>query len=179
MSVTFTSDGQRTTRQLIAPCLCAQRAECFGEAFGEAQEGRPVHQWAAELSDAADPHCSTCDGTGIEVGEVDDLPEVNFANGNVLVILVALGLPQDWVGSCPLPVARRGAWAFLNRRRLEPQVQRALDQRNGWELEARGTYGVRVVTQEMTEDGLRERVQSFATFVEQSSMRGATVIRWG
>lgn len=103
MSVTFVVDVQVARESRNEPCLCAQMSPMFGALFR-----RESDDWQALRADA-DPHCSTCGGTGVERVQVDKRPQENFANANAAIVAAAMGLDLDsGIGECELAVFRRG-----------------------------------------------------------------------
>lgn len=177
MSYTFSSDASATTSTKEEPCLCAQMAECFGEAFDNGVEG---HRSA--LATEAQEGCPTCKGTGVESVEESDRPELNLANLNATALLSALALANDFGGQVSLADARRAVMRARARKSLAPfgfaseAVHGAPRTNEDGSIELRP---LRVHSFGLDADGLKDRVERFASFVEESASRGATVIFWG
>ncbi len=177
MSYTFTadvSDAQTSTKE--EPCLCAQGAECFSDAF---QNGVEPHR--AELAAEAWDKCLHCKGTGVESVENDDAPSLNLGNDNAVSLLGVLGLSTDCWGQVTLPEARRAVMRARARKSLSA-FERSTETLHGApRVNDDGTVELRPIRCHgfgLTEDGLRDRVERFAYFIEVAAARRATTITW-
>lgn len=169
MSITFRSDAHETTTTVEEHCLCAQMVEGFmGNATPEA------------LRAAANPRCLHCGGSGVEKVPTTDGPSLNFANANGIALLRALRLGMAYTGDLTIAEARR---AIIRARasslapfvRLEEKLIGKPVERAPGVIEARP---VRSFDAGLSEEGLSERIERFAAFVEASAARGAANIRW-
>ncbi len=178
MSYTFTadvSDAQTSTKE--EPCLCAQGAECFGDAFQNS-----VEPHRAELAAEAWDKCLHCKGTGVESVENDDAPSLNLGNDNAVSLLGALGLTVDCWGEIALPEARRAVMRARARKSLSVYTRATEIVYGAPRADENGAIELRPIRSHgfgLTEDGLRDRIERFASFVEASASRGATTITWG
>jgi len=177
MSYTFTAnitDAKTSTRE--EPCLCAQNAEGFGDAFRNS-----VEPHRAELAREAWADCGICKGTGVESVTDDDAPRLNLNEGNAVLLLKVLDLPVDCWGEITLAEARRAVMKARSRKNL-----------SAFERDTKAVYGapttdengvvelrpLRVHSFGITEAGLRDRIERFAELVELGASRGATKITW-
>lgn len=178
MSVTFQSNVTSfETSTKAEPCLCAQGAD----GFFAMMRGEDSDEIRASLKADATPACPFCQGTGVEVLEQTDAPMLNLANDNAKRLLAVLGVPFDYAGEMAVADARRALMRARARVDLTP-----------FEREAETVYGapradeygvvelrpLRLSAPALTADDLRDRVERFAAFVEESAARGATEIRW-
>jgi hypothetical protein len=108
-------------------------------------------------------------------------PEINWNNGNAQALHQVLGLPGDWVmGECSLAVARRAVIRGRNLslvpfERLEEEVCGVPRTEDDGTVTMRP---VRFITFGLDVEGIRRRVEQFATFVEAVAARGGTTIHW-
>lgn len=169
MSITFRSDAPETTKLVEEHCLCAQMVEGFmGNATPEA------------LRAAANPRCIHCGGTGVEKVPQSDGPSINFANANGIALLRALRLGMAYTGDITIAEARR---AIIRARssslapfvRLEQKLIGKPVERVPGVVEARP---LRAFDPGLSEEGLSERIERFAAFVEAAAARGAANIHW-
>lgn len=162
MSVTFTALTQDGFAVASSPCLCTQMAESFS-AFvcGERTD------WEV-LRPEANPDCVTCKGSGVEESRISLRPSVNFANGNAVIVLDALGVAYDdsyLFGECEIAVMKRG---IIRARNITmPEVLR--------ERVEEGNY----ISQGYTRDQLMRAISQIEKVVSLGEKRGATVISWG
>jgi len=179
MSITFYSNATEfRTYTDESPCLCVQNAESFIAAMsGDLSE--PVR---ADLQANADPTCHICKGTGIEVNELDDRPEINWANDNARAILGALGVAFDECGDLSVADARRALMRARSRGDLSPFTRPEEVVHGRPRANEDGSVELRPVRSwggALNAAGIRDRVEQFARFVEESATRGATTILWG
>jgi hypothetical protein len=69
------------------------------------------------VEDGTDPSCYFCNGTGIDVVRVYEIPELNMCNANAYSIMRILGLGQEACGTIELkeiPSMRRKILHILN-----------------------------------------------------------------
>jgi len=178
MSITFMSDCARTTFQKVEPCLCTQCCEAFSRMFSDGEDNEAIR---AELKAEANPECFSCKGSGIEMFEESDAPELNLANDNMLRLLAVLGLSVEYCGEMTLPEARRAIMRGRARDvsgHVRNRVERHGAPRDCGEgvVELRPLHFLDVG---LDEDGIRERVERFSAFVLEAERRGATKIWWG
>ncbi len=184
MSITFSGNCtvvlKTSTRE---PCLCAQLAERFHEAWCAADEGDPIAEDLKEnLRSHANSSCPSCKGSGIEEVVTDDRPEVNYSNGNAHLLLEVLGLEAEPCGSMTIPEARRAVMRGRSRRDLSDferpsEVEYGPPRDNGkGVVELRP---LRFLDVGLSSEDLRRRVDCFSALVEESAKRGATEISWG
>lgn len=189
MSITFTAIGTLGTallagdREPDTACLCAQGAGSWDMYL----EGADL----AELAACASADCPICGGTGVEPGFARELT-LNLSNWNARALLGLLGLTGEH-GTVGLPEARRAvmrARATFERRAAQlvggshlgplgealcAEGVRVVHEGNV----ARILRGPQVITNELDADGLAERLERFAAFVETAGAMGATELRWG
>lgn len=189
MSVTFyaTDSEGRPVGGLdveLSGCLCAQDAPSWAYPLPEL-----TPELKAELRSHADPYCLRCAGTGLKRDEIPAL-ELNLCNANARALLELLGGlgGSELGGTCPVPEARRavmGARARFDR--LAPELTREPEVLRSKRAVVEGDDGVarfvggteRGVVGGLDEEGLRDRLERFARFVEQASDAGARSILWG
>lgn len=183
MSITFSSnvtDSQTSTKE--SPCLCAQGAECFCESFEVTEDGGSIDPFRAELAAEAWDKCHTCKGTGVEDVMEDDRPSLNMALLNAMALLSALGLrPESW-GGISIPEARRAIMRARSRKSLssfERPEEIVLGERRTVNGVTELQRPVRSLSFGLDSEGLQDRIERFAAFVEASAARGATEISWG
>lgn len=165
MSVTFESDLPDEGLPTLEPCLCTQMDERFSQWF-QYGAGEP-----SVMKRAADEHCTTCRGTGVEAYAMATTPQLNFSNLNAEALLRTLGVKQpSYAGEMTVAEARRGVMRARARKSLEPFVPTA-----DW---AAVFGGPRYIVPGQTAEHVRERVERFAKFVELSAELGAKKIRW-
>ena len=180
MSTTFYSDGQATVTQAQEPCLCAQGAERWSM---DADFTDPAV--LADLRANASATCPWCHGSGVDLAERSDRPELNLNEGNAVALLSALGLDCTDDGLCGelgIPEARRAAWRASARGNLEPFVREGKLHYGAPRKAADGTVELRplrAVCCGLSAAELADRISRFAAFVEAAAARGATEIRWG
>lgn len=171
MSVTFTSNAPTETTTEREACLCAQMAPGWPREL----EG---------LAEHANPACSFCGGSGVEIVSRDSAPFVNLCNANASALLGLLGLdPSDLFGSLPIADMRRAiirARATFDRR--APGFTRESVTIHGAPVVgADGTVELRPVREfggGLDVDGLARRLADFSAMVETSAELGATEISW-
>jgi len=177
MSYTFTANVTDTQTSIKEePCLCAQGAECFGDAF---QNGVEPHR--AELAADAWDKCPSCKGTGVEPVENDDAPSLNLNEGNAVLLLGALGLTVDCWGEITLAEARRALMRARARKSLSGYTRASETLYGAPRTGEDGVVELRPVRSHggaLTEDDLRDRIERFASLVELAATRGATNITW-
>lgn len=177
MSITFSSNAQFEVSYKEAPCLCAQMADSFSAAF-RSQWTESVRQ---DLRENAESGCRFCGGSGVEKERHTDLPEMNLANLNALLLLEALGIEESF-GSLPVHEARRALMRAKSRSSLQPFTRqdevlygRPQAKDNGV-VELRP---VRVRSMGVDENRMASYIERFSALVEESASRGATEITWG
>lgn len=123
----------------------------------------------AALGREAHAECFECGGAGVVTVSESDGPIIGWANDNARRVLDMLGLD----GSDP------GVTGMLSLAEARRAVMRgrARNSRNVSQLTREATDG-RIISPELNETDLRERVEKFAQFVEQAAERGATTIYW-
>lgn len=171
MSVTFSSDAPESAAFADEHCLCAQLAPGFmGDAKPEA------------LKAAANPRCLNCKGEGIERVPTSDAPTLNLANANAIALLRALrlgGVEGDLVGSCSIPEARRAVIRAgsgdVSRFARPEAIEHGKPRSEGNVVIARP---IRSWDMGLSAEGLRARLDDFASLVEECAARGATIINW-
>lgn len=169
MSVTFFSDATSNKTCKEEHCLCAQFAE------GWMRDATPE-----ALRAAADPKCSACGGSGVEMVIVDDRPELNVANGNARLLLAALRLDDsELIGRITLPEARR---ALIRARAgsLEPFTRQAFIEHGAPRSEGDvvALRPVRVFAASLDEHQMAGYLDSFEALVMGAEASGAKYIHW-
>jgi len=131
--------------------------------------GEDSSEIRAALKRAANPDCLQCGGAGFETMMESDVPRVGWANLSALRVLDMLGIDSDpgSTGMLTLPEARRTV--MRGRARSKQFVARLC-----YESFSDGRFH----SGGLDEDSLRQRVEQFASFVEQAAERGATTIYW-
>lgn len=159
MSVSFIVDVEMPRSRRVEPCLCAQMAPLFGALFrGECDE------WSS-LAEHAAPGCAQCGGTGVERLDVDERPQVNFANENAHIIARAMGLDLGHgIGSTDLATLRRG-------------LIRARNVRSADELRAPETAPGRILAG-YTSDDLQRALARLDWLVSEAQRLGVRRILW-
>lgn len=164
MSVTFESDLPDEGLPTLEPCLCTQMDERFSQWF---QYGPGE---ASVMKSAADPHCTTCRGTGVEGYAMATTPQLNFSNLNAEALLEVMGFKPSYAGEMTVAQARRGVMRARSRKSLESFVPTA-----DW---AKVFGSTRYIVPDQTAEHVQERIERFARFVEVSAELGAKKIRW-
>lgn len=183
MSITFSSnvtDSQTSIKE--SPCLCAQGAECFCESFEVTEDGGSIDPFRAELAAEAWEKCHTCKGTGVESVMEDDRPFLNMAEMNAQAVLGVLGFTTECWGAVSIPDARRAIMRARARKSLssfERSEEIVLGERRTVNGVTELQRPVRVHSFGLDSEGIQDRIERFATFVEESAGRGATEISWG
>ena len=154
MSVTFLSDAPQNRRTHLEACLCAQMCPDFMEASVDMLRG------------FASPTCLVCGGTGVEKVVESDGPVLNLNSANGSALLEMMGFSSRPHGCVDVHRARRGVIRARSRADLSQWCRPALE-------------GPRAFSPAFNEHDLRERVDRFADFLEQSIARGARNIVWG
>jgi hypothetical protein len=151
------------SREVASPCLCAQDARTWADDTPDPRE----------LAAHANPECSRCGATGIEVSrEWADDDRLNLANGNASALLGLLGFDApDLCGGVSVGNARRAvAFARAMFAWLAPgHVRDGSDRVVG---------GIRVVQAGLSAEGLADRLERFAAVVERGAARGGVRVRW-
>lgn len=181
MSITFTALSTLGTallageREPETACLCAQAAATW-DMYLEGSD-------RAELAACAQPACPICGGTGVEPGSAPVL-SLNLSNWNATALLRLLGL-EGACGAITLPEARRAimrARATFERRADALTVEAAevvLPTRVEREGNvARIVRGAILSIGGLDREGLAERLERFAAFVERAATLGAARIGW-
>lgn len=204
MSITFTpidTNGRHVgaLERRETACLCAQG--CPGWDMNAPESLRPA------LREHADPGCHFCGGSGVEVENVNDL-FLNLCNGNARALLALLGIVSDpdrrpfdfsgpvfpeppsagdelW-GRLDLPEARRAimrARASFDRRAptlvREPAIVVAPARVEHDGNLARVVPGATFSTGGFDTSDLADRLNAFASLVEEGARLGAVAITWG
>jgi hypothetical protein len=181
MSTSFTNDLPRAEKAMeSAPCLCAQMVEAFSRMF----HGEDNAEIRSDLAREARGDCPSCHGTGVEEvpAEIYDRTlSLNFATGNALPLLGALGLPREPYGECTIAEAKRALLRASNvslesyTRATEIHYGAPCEQDDGTiELKP-----VRLHIKGLSVQDLARRVAEFAAFVRASAEAGASKILWG
>lgn len=176
MSVTFLSNAPGDKIRKTEPCLCTQMCG----AFSAMMRGEDSPEIRASLRAEANPHCYMCHGEGVEVVTTSTAPELNLCNDNAKRLLAALGL-DDIYGEISLPEARRAIIRAKNTN-LEDLVRNEVVEYGTPRDNYDGTVEMRPLryhSAPLTLEGLQERIERFAAFVEDSAKLGATQIYWG
>lgn len=178
MSVTFHSNATLETLSVkTEACLCAQGSELWTMDLTGASE-----ETLEDLRAHADPECHTCKGTGVESRQDSDKPYVNWCNGNAVVMIRVLGLRGAEHGDASIAEARRAVIRATSRSDLSAYARPDEHVYGQPRTDENGTIELRplrVVSQGLDAGDIKERIEQFAEFVEESARRGATRIWWG
>lgn len=176
MSITFSTNLPRPEGTTVSPCLCAQ----MGLGFVRMMNGDDSAETRADLAREANPSCSQCAGTGVELVPMESPHQLNINLDNGMRLLAALGLPHEEHGTCSIADARRA-------------VMRARNTNLGYLVRGEETlYGeprrhadgtvemrpVRVCSVGLSFDGLNDRISRSEAFVNGADAAGATQIHW-
>lgn len=165
-SVTFSTDIPDDGLPVMEPCLCTQMHEKFNDWFryGVGPED--------EMKAAADPSCYICKGSGIEGYRRPTKPELNFSHDNASAVLGTLGLPtSELYGMMSVHEAKRALIRAKNRSNLDQFTRAPIDKKRPGRA--------RIFDGGISEEGIRERLDRFEKFLDNSIADGATKIYWG
>lgn len=184
MSVSFTTNCQSEEYSEVEPCLCAQMASCFSEAF----ENKSALKFIDELKAEANPNCPFCKGTGLENSPKSDAPELNLANRNFAVLYDVLGLKKvlgrdfDYVGEMTLAQAKRALMFARNHTTLknfeiaEELIHGKPQNNEDGSVELRP---LRHYDQGLSNEKLQSYIDRFAAFLQEVEERGGDMVYWG
>ncbi len=178
MSVTFRSNVssvKKTTK--TEPCLCSQMADSWILMI----DGEDSEAIREDLRAHANPECPLCKGTGVEEVEESDAPELDLNEGNAHSLFSALGIEWDPCGQMGIADAHRALMRARSRKDLRAFTREEEVTYGAPRADENGVVELRPLrsySQALTVEQVQERIGRFASFVEQSSSRGATAIAW-
>lgn len=173
MSVSFRSNVPRETVKSEEPCMCSQQAPGWCDWI----TNRIRNEIAREtIRRYASHECGFCNGTGFEITIKDNCP--NFSSANAKALLGAFGF--DRIGCVSIDKARRGIIRARNIN-LEKYCFEGEIVFGSPMQQDNGTIAMRPIRSAsggLDVNGLKDRVEFLATWIEEEIKAGATSIWW-